>query len=557
MVSVLGPWLLALAAVALVAGAVRVRSRVPFVAGAAVALCGATALLGWALVTDDYTLRYVADTARRDASPALRLAGLWGAMAGSLLLWAAATATWAAVAERIDPRTRRVGAFATLAPVVALLTVSRPFERLDLPPLDGEGLAPILEHWAMLIHPPLLYAGLTGLVVPAALALTGAGAGAVRRWTLAALLPLTAGIALGARWAYVELGWGGFWAWDPIENGALLPWLAALGAVHERRAPPRAARLAVAAFFFAGVGTWLTRSGATVSVHAFAEARAVGWILLAALAIGLLVLGAKSAIYGTFRAQNQPRMSAATAVALASLVVVAVGTLVPATLGMALDRPRTIDPSFFTRFAAPPLAALAVLAAVAGFRRAPGLGAHAGAALVLAGAIGTGLGADASVVLEPGESASVGGHRITVERIAVDGRQITSAITIDGDAAQVSLRTSGSRRVVTPETALTSAPLEDVLVAPRILEADPPRAVLDVHVEPLASLVWTGAALAVFGFAAALFSRRRASVRAGGRRSSWPRVRPPRRARPEHPPARQEQPQQEPSPAPAGERAPR
>ena len=203
--------------------------------------------LAWALVGQDYSLVYVADHASRDTTWPYRLAGLWGGMAGSLLLWTWMLAGWALLASRSVRRrlpdlaggTQAVLAVEAAVFLGLLVTVSRPFATLAIPAVDGGGLTPILRHPAMLYHPPLLYSGYVGLAVPAAMAVAalvsrtaGDWLAVARRYMVASLVLLAVGMTAGAHWAYVELGWGGYWAWDPVENGALLPWLAGIAFLH-------------------------------------------------------------------------------------------------------------------------------------------------------------------------------------------------------------------------------------------------------------------------------------------------------------------------------------
>ena len=182
-------------------------------AGAVLAVV-ATATLAWALATGDFTLRYVAETSERSSSWWFRLSGLWGAMAGSLLLWTSFIAVLGAARRRAPDGVER----AVLAGIAAVFlavdaVLADPFERLAAPALDGLGLTPILEHPAMLYHPPILYLGLTSLAVPFAAVVAGSATTAgLRRQLLACWAVLTAGMVAGAHWAYVELGWGGFWA---------------------------------------------------------------------------------------------------------------------------------------------------------------------------------------------------------------------------------------------------------------------------------------------------------------------------------------------------------
>ena len=275
----------------------------------------ATGLLVRALVVGDHSLVYVADFSRRDAGWPYRAAALWGGMAGSLL-WLAALVGLAGVAAawRAGDRAVRDGVAAVTGGVVAVLVAlglafADPFATLDVPAVDGAGLTPILEHAAMLYHPPLLYLGLATLVGPFALTvaalidrrLDDAWLATVRRWSLLPWTLLAVGMVAGAHWAYVELGWGGYWAWDPVENTALLPWLAVTLLLHGARGvrtdrPPvgrvALAGLACLPFVLALVGSLLTRSGATSSVHAFAESRAIGRALAVVVAAVVVAVAA-------------------------------------------------------------------------------------------------------------------------------------------------------------------------------------------------------------------------------------------------------------------------
>ena len=370
-------------------------------AGAAALTVAAMALLAWALLTGDFTLAYVAQATSRSMTWPYRLGSLWGGMEGSLLLWCSFLIGGAALAGRTLRRRASdlygaaqavlgaVGAGALLLP----LWLADPFERLALPALDGGGLTPILEHPAMLYHPPLLYLGQTALAVPFALTVAALARGRLdgvwlaltRRFTLVAWVALSAALLTGAHWAYQELGWGGFWAWDPVENAGLLPWLAATAflhsavvADHRRRGQAAAgpngpgspvgawpAGLAFAAFALCLLGVYLTRSGATGSVHAFAEARAVGVALLvgvaAVVATGavLLVRGRRRIWAGTVppTAPRRPGKEAAllanNALLIGCLLVVATGTLFPLVKEAFGGRDSLVAPRYFSTLAAP------------------------------------------------------------------------------------------------------------------------------------------------------------------------------------------------------------
>ena len=340
------------------------------------ALGWAAIQLGQALLDDDFSLAYVADFSRRDATRPYRLAALWGGMAGSLLLFTtiAGAVGWLAAA-RLRGQAAAPVLVATTGALVAALTAALlafadPFERLDLAPIDGGGMPPILEHPAMLYHPPLLYLGLASLTGPFALSVAGllgrAGdgwAGRARLWLLLPWTVLAIGMVAGAHWAYVELGWGGYWAWDPVENTALLPWLAVTLALHAglRSASGRSlAAFSCGAFLLGLTGTMLTRSGAVPSVHAFAEDPAIGRALaalVAAVAIGLVVLFVRTrpTTGGTqdTRRNGVGLLLGQLAVVGSLLAIVLVGTLAPLWSDLVGGEQIAIEGRYFASFAGP------------------------------------------------------------------------------------------------------------------------------------------------------------------------------------------------------------
>jgi cytochrome c-type biogenesis protein CcmF len=263
------------------------------------------------LVTGDFGVRYVAQVTMSASPVRYRIAGLWGALEGSILLWEWLQALCVLlVARRAMTLRRELGGYAlavlfTVSGVFLLMMVAiaSPFERLPQPVPDGRGLNPLLEVTDMLVHPLLLYAGYVGFVVPFAFAMAALLAGRLdatwltitRRWTLLAWIFLTAGILYGGWWSYRTLGWGGYWAWDPVENASFMPWLTGTAFVHsvmvqERRPMLKVWNLALVTLTFALTifGTFLTRSGVIGSVHAFASG-AIGPFLLAYLGLILLV----------------------------------------------------------------------------------------------------------------------------------------------------------------------------------------------------------------------------------------------------------------------------
>ncbi|NLE43986.1 MAG: cytochrome c biogenesis protein CcsA [Chloroflexi bacterium] len=274
----------------------------------AVLLWSAVGLLLLAFVTDRFQIQYVAEHSSRDLPLYLKVSALWGGQEGSLLLWCALQALFAAlVARGIVGKGDRTTAWATtfLSVITAFFCIitfsqSNPFVLSVVTPHDGAGLNPLLRHIAMVIHPPAMYVGYVGLSVPFALALAALLTGRLdewpriaRGWLLVAWVFLGVGLLLGARWAYDVLGWGGYWGWDPVENAGLMPWLTSTALLHglvmqnERRGfRSWNVVLATSSFVLVLFGTFVTRSGLIVSVHAFARSTIGGYFLAF---IGLVV----------------------------------------------------------------------------------------------------------------------------------------------------------------------------------------------------------------------------------------------------------------------------
>ena len=267
---------------------------------------------------NDFSVANVASHSNSALPTAYRLAATWGSHEGSMLLWVLMLAGWtAAVAWRsahlpLDMVARVLGVMGLVAAgfLLFVLLTSNPFERLVPPALDGRDLNPLLQDPGMVIHPPMLYMGYVGFAVAFAFAVAALLAGRFdaawarwsRPWTTAAWVFMTAGIALGSWWAYYELGWGGWWFWDPVENASLMPWLAGTALIHslavaEKRGAFKAwtVLLAIAAFSLSLLGTFLVRSGVLTSVHAFATDPARGSFILAFLG---LVIGGSLALFG-------------------------------------------------------------------------------------------------------------------------------------------------------------------------------------------------------------------------------------------------------------------
>ena len=310
-------WLAAaLAALQLVAGALALTPRGAALAGIvrpvaavqgvlALAAFGALVLL---FCRTDLSVKLVALNSHSAKPFIYKLAGAWGNHEGSMLLWVtvmgAAGAFLAMVEKRLPDRTMLATlagqAFVSLGFYAFLLLASNPFERIDPAPAEGQGLNPLLQDVGLAFHPPTLYLGYVGLSVAFSFAIGAlvtrevgpAFARAMGPWVLGAWIFLTLGITAGSYWAYYELGWGGWWFWDPVENASLMPWLAATALLHSvsvlaARNALRAwtVMLGVVAFSMSMVGTFLVRSGILTSVHAFAVDPERGTFILALLAI--------------------------------------------------------------------------------------------------------------------------------------------------------------------------------------------------------------------------------------------------------------------------------
>ena len=319
------------AAFACLAGATRPDRRVrlagAWAAGASVlGLTVVAAVLAWALCQKDFSFAYVAQYSSKLLPWYYSLSALWVGQAGSLLLWAWFMGVLALVfrwwprrrsRSPVSPRPETASwkdattcaAFGVLMAYVCFLTAvmvfaADPLEASLSAVREGGGLSPLLQHPAMLIHPPVVFLGYALWTVPFALAIVALVSGQTegdwirqaRPWALSAWIVLGVGILLGADWAYEELGWGGYWSWDPVENGSLIPWLTGTALIHGLMAwqhgqalKKTTIGLAIATFALCNFATFLTRSGVFSSLHAFSESP-IGWLFLV-LMIGLAVLG--------------------------------------------------------------------------------------------------------------------------------------------------------------------------------------------------------------------------------------------------------------------------
>ncbi|MDG6897739.1 c-type cytochrome biogenesis protein CcmF [Actinobacillus delphinicola] len=317
--------------------------------------------LFYLFAVNDFSVQYVVNNSNTNLPLMYRLAAVWGSHEGSLLLWVWLLSLWTAAVATFSRSLPRE-AVARVLGILGLLSIgfiafviftSNPFLRTfpDFP-VEGQELNPMLQDIGLIFHPPLLYMGYVGFSVAFAFAIASLMTGRLdtawarwsRPWTLAAWIFLTLGIILGSWWAYYELGWGGWWFWDPVENASLMPWLAGTALIHsltvtEKRAGFKAwtVLLAILAFSLSLVGTFLVRSGILVSVHAFASDPSRGLYILAYLVV---VIGGSLALYA-FKGnqirsrQNAERFSRETMLLLnnillmAALAVVFIGTILP------------------------------------------------------------------------------------------------------------------------------------------------------------------------------------------------------------------------------------
>ena len=264
-------------------------------------------LLTTSFLQDDFSVLYVASNSNTALPIAYKFAAVWGGHEGSLLLWVLILAVWTLFLSKdkalkslpeLRIQSLSILGLISLGFLIFILYTSNPFERLLPIPIQGRGLNPLLQDPALVIHPPTLYAGYVGLGVPFALAVASLltvnnhqWAKHARSWTILSWMFLTGGIALGSWWAYYELGWGGWWFWDPVENASLMPWFVATALMHsliitEKRGLFNgfSILLAITAFSLSLLGTFLVRSGVLISVHSFASDPQRGLFILMLLA---------------------------------------------------------------------------------------------------------------------------------------------------------------------------------------------------------------------------------------------------------------------------------
>src|SRR3954464_2912708 len=357
------------------------------------ALC--VVVLEGAYVRSDFSFAVVPNNSSTDTPLFSRRTAMWSSQPGSLLLWALLLSIYASLALHATRRKLReiapwaTAVLATLAAFFLALMIffASPFEALATVPADGNGLSPLLRNPAMLIHPPMLYTGYVGFSVPFAFAVgalitrrTGAEwIRATRRYALMAWMFLGCGILLGALWSYSELGWGGYWAWDPVENASLMPWLFATaflhsGMVQERRGMLRMwnVSLVMGAFILALVGTFLVRSGILQSIHAFGDSTLgvpfVGFIALCTLGSVALVVSRRESLRSTHKLDSLLSREAIFLLNNLALVgmcfVIFWGTFFPLISEAVTGTKASVGPPWFNRYTVPLALALVVLTAI-------------------------------------------------------------------------------------------------------------------------------------------------------------------------------------------------
>ncbi|WP_370232806.1 heme lyase CcmF/NrfE family subunit [Salipiger bermudensis] len=349
------------------------------------------AALTHAFVTSDFSLRLVVMNSHSAKPMLYKISGVWGNHEGSMLLWVLILALFGALAAwfggNLPPTLRArvlgVQAMVGVAFFAFILLTSNPFLRMAVPPFDGQDLNPLLQDPGLAFHPPFLYLGYVGLSICFSFAVAALIEGRVdaawgrwvRPWTLLSWMFLTIGIALGSWWAYYELGWGGFWFWDPVENASFMPWLFATALLHsaivvEKRETLKAwtILLAILGFGFSLMGTFIVRSGLITSVHAFASdpERGVFILMIFAVFVGgaLTLFALRSAALeakGVFALVSRESALVLNNVLLAvASFVVFVGTMWPLVSEMAFDRVLSVGAPFFDAAFTPFMIALAI-----------------------------------------------------------------------------------------------------------------------------------------------------------------------------------------------------
>ena len=416
-------------------------------------------VLTYCFLTSDFSVIYVAQHSYSLLSWELKLAAVWGGHEGSLLLWVLLLSAWSALfawhyrqqTGSLFPLTLAVLSLILAALLLFLLLWSDPFVRIFPPAIEGRDLNPMLQHPGLIFHPPLLYLGYGGLMVATSVALASllrgefdaASARVCWRWALPGWCALTAGIILGSWWAYCELGWGGWWFWDPVENASLLPWLSATALLHSLSLTRRqgifrhwSLLLAIVTLMLSLLGTLIVRSGILVSVHAFAldNVRAVPlFSLFALISLASLALYSWRARDGgsavRFSGVSREMLILATLLLFcAVLLIVLVGTLYPMIYGLLGWGRLSVGAPYFNRATLPfglLMLVVIVLATYVSGKRAPlpALLAHSGVLLFAAGIVVSSISRqEISLNLQPGQQVTLAGYTFRFERLDLQAK---------------------------------------------------------------------------------------------------------------------------------------
>ncbi|QLO86836.1 heme lyase CcmF/NrfE family subunit [Citrobacter sp. RHBSTW-00229] len=422
----------------------------------------ALAILIFCFLTSDFSVVYVAQHSYSLLPWGLKLAAVWGGHEGSLLLWVLFLSGWSALfalryrrdSDLLFPLTLSVLALITALLLLFVVVWSDPFVRIFPPAIEGRDLNPMLQHLGLILHPPLLYLGYGGLMVAAGVALASLlrgdfnaqSAGVCWRWALPGWCALTLGIILGSWWAYCELGWGGWWFWDPVENASLLPWLSASALLHSlfitrQRGIFRhwSLLLAIVTLILSLLGTLIVRSGILVSVHAFAldNVRATPlFALFTVLSLASLGLYAwrgqqvrQNARFGGW--SREMLILVALLLFCAVLLIVLIGTLYPMIYGLFGWGRLSVGAPYFNRATLPfgLLMLLVIVLATIRSRKVPvrcqlpALLAHAGVLVFAAGIVfSSGSRQEISLNLSPEQQVELAGYIFRFERLDLEAK---------------------------------------------------------------------------------------------------------------------------------------
>ncbi len=346
----------------------------------------ASSLMIYAFVTHDYAIKYVSQTSDTTMPTAYKITSFWGGLDGSLLFWVLVLSIFSTIAIATNHKRHRdmIGYVVATIMVVQVFFLSlliftkNPFNTyLTTPPIDGQGLNPLLQNYWMVIHPPSLYTGFVAATIPFAFGIGALASGrlddlwlgSVRVWMLICFGFLSLGLILGGRWAYEELGWGGYWAWDPVENAGLMPWFTATAFLHsaiiqEQRGTMKTWNLSlvIITFFLTVFGTFMTRSGAVQSVHAFGEDNVLALQFIVFMAV-ILVVSIGLLIYRSNKLTSRGEFDSFYSrefafllnnwILLACAFFVLFATMFP-TISEAIDGSRvSVGPEFFNKWMTP------------------------------------------------------------------------------------------------------------------------------------------------------------------------------------------------------------